>query len=608
MLEGFSEEDYRKGYVFFGPTQSPKEDVIDRGISILNDTPQVFNISGREIKGWVRDFETPVRLSKHSSFVYTNLFVSNIKSYSLHLQDTDGNWYNHIVKVKHQKYQVPLEISISKFRNIEGIEDQEQEQEDSLDISRIVIAKEQIKKEDPFKFVVAQLSFYDHEISEIPAKGFFFHELTKDSVNHQISYSVEDFGNSYPLLDFTIFRNFSSNSFWFKPNNYSDDKALKGQVLSLLSTIINKYPFYQEHNIDKEFIHNELNEILKSKRSFDSKLNSISELVNLLSDGHFYLQQHKTKRKSGPVFAKEIGGQIQVVSVFNNELHDKIPLGSIITKVDGVNVDSYLKNLNIRLYGKEEDKRMQLVSKMLYKTSQDSTTLTFKNAGKEKSITYRYDKKLRVSKNFRPIHAQFREYDDWSYFRLNSFRVGDWIRFFNNKPKLEKSDGIIFDLRGNPGGAEVEAFRILSCFLKKPIAATHNTYEFNSSKTISASNVILPNKYLDLSNLKIVILVDKKTACASEIFTSLLKQYSNTTIIGAEKTSGAYASGDYFHLPFNLVLKNNILNKFYAPGSDSAIEYNGIEPDIYVPIFTYKDLFPYEDKVLNTALKFQKHL
>jgi len=148
----------------------------------------------------------------------------------------------------------------------------------------------------------------------------------------------------------------------------------------------------------------------------------------------------------------------------------------------------------------------------------------------------------------------------------------------------------------------VEADRILSCFIDRPVPATRCEYRYNEDSVEEATNMITPNPYLKLRNLSVIILVDNRTACASEIFTSILKNHSGATVIGTERTSGAYASGETFYLPFHIVLKTDILTKFTPPAGELPIEYTGISPDIYVPIDSFLDLYPYNDKVLATAV------
>ena len=99
-----------------------------------------------------------------------------------------------------------------------------------------------------------------------------------------------------------------------------------------------------------------------------------------------------------------------------------------------------------------------------------------------------------------------------------------------------------------------------------------------------------------------MVLVDGKTACASELFAASLKKNCSATIVGSERTNGAYANAAYMYLPYGIVVKTNILSKTYLTSDRTSIQHNGLQPDLVVQITDYKDLLPYEDKVLKSAL------
>ena len=236
-------------------------------------------------------------------------------------------------------------------------------------------------------------------------------------------------------------------------------------------------------------------------------------------------------------------------------------------------------------------------------------TFRFKSFEREKQIQVSYNEKLKVPENFKPVHGKFEIMDSWSYFRLNSWNSGDWIRFYNHKDDLQKTEGIIFDLRGNPGGLEIEVLRLASAFVHRLTTSHNMSYTYTSGEEITYSNLLKPNKYLNLSNKQVIVLIDNKTACGSEIFISILKHTlgEKMRVIGASSTAGSFSNLNIFHLPFGIEFYTNVLST-PKPAGNIQIEAVGIEPDIYIPLFSYKDLFPYEDRVLSEALKISKLL
>jgi C-terminal processing protease CtpA/Prc len=606
VTEAFKANEFIKGYTFFGPNQSLKEDVKLKGIAPFRiKAVKGFPFcSERKALLWDVEFKSPLFLVYHKTSFYLNTFIQNVSQFEIFIKDANNLWYRKELKVEHEGYQLPSEVMLSEFSPMTTEALKPTPKTKKIEIKRLLIILKKEKENKPFKFVIGEGEFRKSEFRKVPAKGYFFYELTQDTQNQQTNYTYTSFGSSYPIQTFTIFRNLTSNTFWFTPEEQIDTVSLQKEIFKLLDKVIKKYPYYQERQIKKEEILKHIKAISESDSSFEEKLNNYNQLIQSFSDGHFTIEMPSTRLVPGSVFVKEISGEIQVAAVFDEEVKKAVSLGAKIIKVDGKPVEEYLSSLNFRLYGNALDQRHQAVAKILYKKPSDSTILTFIDQEQEKTVKYFYSQSLHIPQNFRPIHADFRKYKDWAYFRLNRWESGDWIRFYNHRETLRQSKGIIFDLRGNSGGLEVEAFKILSSFIEKPIVASHNTYMFNDIQGVHGSNVVVPNQYLDLSDLQVVILVDNSTACASEIFAKGLKDKGNTTIIGSERTSGSYASGDYFYLPFNLTLRTNVLNKFQAPTGSTPIENHGISPDIYVPIYHYRDLFPYDDKVLKTALDY----
>ena len=102
----------------------------------------------------------------------------------------------------------------------------------------------------------------------------------------------------------------------------------------------------------------------------------------------------------------------------------------------------------------------------------------------------------------------------------------------------------------------------------------------------------------------IVILIDARTTCYSELLINALrKNRSDICVIGTTNTSGSA------QLAFMTTLPRNVfLTHFEGLSRDSfnqLIDDNcGIIPDILLHYDSYRDLFPYNDKLKRYSLKY----
>lgn len=140
-----------------------------------------------------------------------------------------------------------------------------------------------------------------------------------------------------------------------------------------------------------------------------------------------------------------------------------------------------------------------------------------------------------------------------------------------------KTDKLILDLRGNPGGYLEAAVDMASWFLPvgKPIVIEkHSNSEENKTYRSKGYNVFN-------ENLKMVILVDQGSASASEILAGALSEYDKAVLIG-EKTFGKGSVQELVPLTDDSSIKITVA-KWYTPNGHS-ISQSGLEPNIKVSI------------------------
>jgi carboxyl-terminal processing protease len=144
-----------------------------------------------------------------------------------------------------------------------------------------------------------------------------------------------------------------------------------------------------------------------------------------------------------------------------------------------------------------------------------------------------------------------------------------------NKMKSLRIDGMVLDLRGNPGGALTEAVDLAGLFIDQgPVVKIKDGD--NRTEVMSDED---PGIYYDGP---LVVLVDKFSASASEIFAGAIKDYRRGILLGPGPTFGKGSVQTYNPLPAKKGAVKITTALFYQPGGTSN-QLSGILPDILVP-------------------------
>ena len=145
-----------------------------------------------------------------------------------------------------------------------------------------------------------------------------------------------------------------------------------------------------------------------------------------------------------------------------------------------------------------------------------------------------------------------------------------------------RTDKLILDLRGNPGGYLEAAIDMASWFL--PIGKPVVTEDFGKKQ----EPVIYRSKGYDIFNdkLRMVILIDNGSASASEILAGALREHGIAVLAG-EKSFGKGSVQELVSVTGDTSLKVTVARWLTPDGT--SISAQGIEPDFKVTLD--KDLF-----------------
>jgi len=181
------------------------------------------------------------------------------------------------------------------------------------------------------------------------------------------------------------------------------------------------------------------------------------------------------------------------------------------------------------------------------------------------------------------------------------------IRLYNfsaNSPNLfrkalrefleAKTDKLVLDLRGNPGGYLEAAIDMASWFLPADKVVVYEAKKGDEEKDYRSKGYDI---FTD--NLKMVILVDRGSASASEILAGALKEHGKAILVG-EKTFGKGSVQELISITPETSLKVTVA-RWLTPDGHS-LSGDGLEPDFKV-LITKEDVLAGKDPQLDKAIE-----
>ena len=198
------------------------------------------------------------------------------------------------------------------------------------------------------------------------------------------------------------------------------------------------------------------------------------------------------------------------------------------------------------------------------------------------------------------MNVDFLENKSIALFRVNRFTeasYSEWVKEWNTKVKEIKDakvNKVILDLRGNPGG-----------FFDAAIYAADDFLQGGYTISMQQDGKGKIDKYEskdggNLTEVKLVVLVDGGSASAAEILAGALQQADRATIVG-EKTYGKGTAQNVIDLSDGSSLHITTL-KWLLPNGNWLNKEEPITPDVIIE-FTDEDFIAGKDPQLVEAIK-----
>ena len=561
-----------------------------------------FSDAGMENKEsyWKKKFPIPLKIKPDSTTIQLVVYTENIKSYILYISCTKHPIFKKEVEIKNDGYQNPEIIEFNSFKYDQNSNIFSQ---NHLTINEIILVIKPVSKN--YKYIISEFRIFQIELKEKEAYNPFFDKLTGNNTFNKIQKNSLDYSNSEYMLIGASYRHLNSGDYYIKPNNKNYDK--KNLITNVFNKIFDYYPNYNHIELEKNNVLKRLQELKNPSISYEVFLSSINKMVMEFRDPHFFISSlpgkpkntKKRKRWKNPLPLFEFNGQYYIAAIFDTTLKNKISPGDICLSCkclnDTTNIESQIKGFSSPKNSIKEMRKCK---------SGTLAVATQNSAGDTVTSIFEYNAdNIVIPSNFIPRDSEFKQIKDIAYYKINKFENITYINFINNIEYIQNSKGLIFDLRNCGGGNSSIMSHILSHFIEHP--AIIENVSLTGISEFKESIVLKPSQTVTIK-VPVCILVNNRTICAAESFSYLMKKYSNAVLIGKAKTAGAFSTNHNLIFPDGFGVNIDCLtkNELYP---NVNIEKKGISPDIWVMVTKVEDLYPYNDKILKTALKFLEY-
>ncbi len=222
------------------------------------------------------------------------------------------------------------------------------------------------------------------------------------------------------------------------------------------------------------------------------------------------------------------------------------------------------------------DMELQAAVSKMRGSSGTKVKLTILREGKQKPLEFNIVRKIIKIVSVKSMMLP----DDYAYIRISTFNESTVNDLKKALTKLEKTakdkkiNGILIDLRNNPGGLLDQAVGVSDLFLTNGIIVSVQGRD-KDKKIIEYAKA----NNLTSEAVPMVVLVNQASASAAEIVAGALQDNKRAVIIG-QKTFGKGSVQTLVELDDKSAIKYTIA-LYYTP-SGKSIQAKGIEPDVTV--------------------------
>ena len=327
-------------------------------------------------------------------------------------------------------------------------------------------------------------------------------------------------------------------------------------------------------NIFKQIYQRIKNEYIEKKSPEELFTGAIEGMLKKLNDPHTAFLKEQEKQELQIETKGEYGGLGIVVGIRDNKLTVISPIedtpaeragikaGDVILKIDGVEV---------------KEPKINEVVKKLRGEPNTTVTLTIKRENIETPIDYTLTRAI--------IKLKTVKYDtiktNIGYIKLTSFSQNTPEELKSAIDSLFKKNikALIVDLRNNPGGLLDVAIKVSDYFLSEGLIVYTKARTNTFNPFLNQRYYAHKNDNLIPDDMPLVILINKGSASASEIFAGAIQDNNRGIIVGT-KSFGKGSVQSVIDLDNNSALRYT--TAYYYTPKGKLIHNIGIIPDIEI--------------------------
>ena len=297
---------------------------------------------------------------------------------------------------------------------------------------------------------------------------------------------------------------------------------------------------------------------------------AISGLVGSLNDPYSMFFSPEETKSFQEEIAGNFGGIGMEVSIKNKTLTVIAPLKDSPAYKAGIKSGDKVLKIDSKI---TSDITVDEAIKLIRGEKGTTVTLTIFHEGDSEPKEVKI---VRDIINIPTLDTEFRK-DGIFVIKLYSFTANSSTLFRNAMKEfvMSKSDKLIIDLRGNPGGYLDSAVDMASWFLPEGKVVVTEDYGTNQEAKVYRSRGY--NIFND--KLKLMILMDQGSASASEILAGALRDHSRAKLVGT-KSFGKGSVQEVVNITKDTILKITVA-KWLTPNGYTIAE-KGLTPDYEV--------------------------